>query len=338
MEVSSSEAASVVLPRPSDWLCPGVPYWVWNAGSANIDVMQQNGDSLALVRTVTAGAVGMFLWSGAGWHGQPIGSAQEGSVYPAQRLIIPIGVQAREFNTLAHIVGNNGYDGSAPIAVRVILQQTGAFGALSKDGYAFETGDSYLGVSWASGSFVMLEVEQGADIGGWGGVGGRAGVSGTGASAGADGEDGGTAVRADVPLIISCAGSILGGGGGGGGGGGSSSNATILGGGGGGGRGYNMDFNGQFIGSPGGAATPPAGEGGDGGPFVTGLGGLGVKGGGNGGAGGSAAAAGTAGASGVAAGGSGGAAGLAISYSAAAGAPTILSGGSNIIGSSAEEG
>ena len=100
-----------------------------------------------------------------------------------------------------------------------------------------------------------------------------------------------------------------------------------------------MLTGGSLIGSAGGVGSN-SNSGTRGGLLLSGAGGLGLGGGGGGGIGGGRGLAGTAGGNASPSGGTGGAGGAgakAISYLAAAGAPTIISGGANIVGGTVAE-
>lgn len=361
-EVVPSAACGLILPKDGPWRQRGVPYWVINTGAANCAVKSPDVGN-PTVWTVGAGTVSMFILGGTGesWRFKPIGFVQFGSVIPALRMSIEIVSSVANANLLQLAIAR-GYDGTQPIAVTCRVRAGVAIGTTHPANRSFTTGNTVSGVSWFAGSTARLILEPSALIGGWGGNGGRGGIPGTGSATGINGQNGGQALRAEIPLRITCNGQILGGGGGGGGGGSSSTNTAIKGGGGGGGRGVNMALGGSgaIIGSAGGGATSPAQPGAPGGAFTAGgrgpgpsppdppdpyafMSGLGVSGGGNGGSGGNPGSIGGGiGFNGTAAspgagGGTGGQPGAAISYLPAAGAPVIESGGGNILGSTVSE-
>ncbi len=334
MEMAPSAVSNLFLPQDSPWLCRGVPYWVVNTGSANLTVKRPSDG--ATVYTLTPGVAGMFIY-GATWFGRAIGTAQFGTASPGLHYEIEIAANEANVNLLQRVIAR-GYDGTAIAAVTVRVQTLVAVGSSSQAGFSLWTGNTVGGISWFAGSYWVLVVDAGAGVGGWGGFGGNGGIPSVGASAnGSPGGAGGRAIRTEIPMRVDCQGSIFAGGGGGGGGA-SGTGGSICGGGGGGGRGMNMapggSGPGSLIGSTGGTATNPAAPGLPGGPAAPGYAGPGTTGGGNGGAGGDAGVAGSAGVGSVsgATGGAAGAAGIAISYLPAAGAPTILAGGANIIG------
>jgi len=338
-EVVPSVPSGLRLPPDSDWLPSGVPFWIVNTGVAALTVKRPSDGTTVVV--VGSGVVAMCIY-GAGWFGTAVSAAaQFGAVHPALRYTLGISANAANVNMLELAIAR-GYDGLQPAAVTCRVRSGVAVGTVSQSLRAITTGNTIGGISWAPGSFALLVIESGGASGGWGGPGGRGGVSGTGASAGFAGEAGGQAIRAEIPLRIDCQGAIVGGGGGGGGGGSSSTIITIVGGGGGGGRGMNMAPGGTLIGSLGGGATAPGQVGPAGGAFshgslVNGTGGLGANTGGNGGRGGAGGLAGQPGTAGPGTGGTAGAGGAAISYLPAAGAPTILAGTLNILGTTVSE-
>jgi hypothetical protein len=334
-EFLPSAITTVVLPTADRAGQRGVPLWVLNRGTAQL-VVRRPSDN-AVVWTLAAGSAACFVL-GSDWFGWPIGTVQVGSVFPALRYSVDVWANTANLDMLERVVAQ-GYDGAQPVVVTCTVRAGAAVGTTDRLLRALTTGGTFGGVSWAAGSFALLVVEANALVGGWGGGGGRGGAPGTGAATGNNGENGGQAIRAEIPLRIDCQGLIFGGGGGGGGGGSSTTQLTVVGAGGGGARGANMATGGVLLGSPAGGATTPAGPGTGGGPFSFGAGGLGTGGGGNGGNGGAAATNGGAGgvSSTGAAGGAAGLAGAAISYLAAAGAPTILAGGSNILGTTVAE-
>ena len=341
-EFICNDPADVLLPPHGPWLQLGVPYYVLNsqagpAGSSeSITVKRPDG---TVVGSLGPGFAAVVVpTTGGRWVWTALGAFGVGVPYPSLRYSVEITQPTANFDLLAAVVAQ-GYDGSAAAAVTCRVRPGAALGSVSKDFRAWTTGNTVGGVSWLAASFAGLIVDAGAEAGGWGGRGGRGGIPGTGSTDGLAGEVGGQAIRAEIPLYIDCQGLIFGGGGGGGGGGSGTLTPFVGGGGGGGGRGMNMAPGGAMIGSINGSAASPAQGGTPGGPFSFGAGGAGAGGGGNGGAGGGASTAGTAGtgASGAGSGGAGGAGGAAISYLPAAGAPVILGGGSNIIGSTVSE-
>lgn len=336
LEVAPSSNSNLFLPPDSAWLCRGVPYWVINTGAANA-VVKRPSDS-ATVLTVTPGTAAMFIL-GASWYGAAVsGAVQFGSVYPALRYTVVINTLRADLSVIREIVPM-GYDGTQPAAVRLLVRRGAGLGSSHPDNFPCTTGTTFEGIGWAAGSVMLLTVESGGTIGGWGGAGGHGGLAGTGSSAGfAGGDAGRAAVRATIPVRIECHGDIFGGGGGGGGGSSSGVDPTIIGGGGGGGRGMNMTESGVLVGSAGGATGAPARTGSPGTAFGPGAGGAPALTGGPGGTGGGAAASGFAGyLVGGGTGAPGGAAGPAISYLPAAGAPIILAGASNIVGATIAE-
>lgn len=334
-EILPSVLSTLMLPTAARAGQRGVPLWVLNRGTAQLQVRRPSDN--AVVWTLAAGSAAQFVL-GSDWLGWSLGSVQVGSVFPALRYTVEVSANTANLNLLERVVAQ-GYSGAQPAVVTCRVRAGAAVGTMNRLERALTTGNTFGGVSWAAGSFALLVVEANAMVGGWGGGGGRGGAPGTGAATGLDGENGGQAIRAEIPLRIDCQGLIFGGGGGGGGGGSSTTQLTVVGGGGGGARGGNMATGGVLLGSPAGGTTTPAGTGTGGGPFAFGAGGLGTGGGGNGGTGGMAAGNGFAGgvSSTGAAGGAAGLAGAALSYLPAAGAPTILAGGSNILGTTIAE-
>jgi hypothetical protein len=327
-EFAPSADSGVVLPAPSEWLQKGVPFFVVNTGTANLAVKRPAGST---VWTASPGS-GVILVPGVDWFAIPRSAPQFGQVYPERRFDFTLATNQANVDLLQLAVAS-GYDGLGPAAVTCVIHDNALVGSRHPAAPSLTTGDVSGGISWAGGSYVFLVVEPTAITGGWGGIGGAAGIPGTGAAAGGVGGPGGIAIRAEIPLRIDCRGKILAGGGGGGGGGSSLTSTSEIGGGGGGGRGVNMTAGGVLLGSAGGFATSPASSGSHGSPSLVGTGGSGFGGGGRGGNGGDSGLSGSAGTAGSAAGGSAGAGAAAITYAAAAGAPTILFGASNILGS-----
>lgn len=360
-EFLPSALSTLMLPTAARAGQRGVPLWVLNRGTAQLQVRRPSDN--AVVWTLAAGTAAQFVL-GSDWFGWPLASMQFGSVFPALRYTVEVSASTANLNLLERVVAQ-GYTGAQPATVTCRVRSGAAIGTTNRLERAFTTGNTFGGVSWAAGSRVLLVVEANALVGGWGGGGGRGGAPMTSAAAGGAGEDGGQAIRAEIPLLVDCHGMIFGGGGGGGGGGASTTSPNVIGGGGGGGRGANMATGGVLIGSLGGGATAPAGVGDPGGVVVAGgrgpgplppeppdpyawMSGLGTGGGGNGGTGGAtgsfSAGIGFTGTTAVlpgggagAAGGLGGQPGAAISYLPAAGAPVILAGASNIQGATIAE-
>lgn len=342
-EFIATAVSDVVLPPHGPWLQLGVPYYVINSSpgpagsSASISVKRPIDG--ASVGGLGPGEAAVAIPSvGGSWVWMALGSFGVGVPYPSLRYTVEISQNVANFNLLEAVIAQ-GYDGTAAAAVTCRVRAGAAVGSTQQGLRSWTTGNTVGSVSWLAASFAFLVIEVDAAGGGWGGNGGRSGIPGTGSSSGFDGQAGGQAIRNEIPLFIDCHGSLFGGGGGGGGGGSSASNVQVAGGGGGGGRGMNMAANGTIIGSAGGAAAAPGQPGTGGGAFVSGGGGYGSGGGGLAGNGGAAATSGGGGAAapGAGSGGAGGAAGAAISYLPAAGAPTILGGGGNIIGATVSE-
>lgn len=329
LEVAPSAPSGLVVPPNSTLLQRGVPFYVVNTGSAACTVKRGNGTTIWVV---TANSVATFF-QGSDWYGYPIGTPQFGSVWPALTLTVDLAEPTANVDLLFRCV-QQGYDGTQPVAVVCTVRSGVAIGTTNQPQRALTSGLTIGSVGWAAGSYWTLVVEPDAIVGGWGGNGGRGGVPGTGAAAGFAGQDGGQAVRTWIPMRVDCRGRIFGGGGGGGGGSSSLTVLTTVGGGGGGGRGANMSPGGVLIGSLAGGASPGGGPGTGGGAFSAGGGGLGSGNGGNAGNGGFAGQNGLGGnnVGNTANASPGGAGGAAISYLGAAGAPTILNGGANIIG------
>jgi hypothetical protein len=342
-EFVADDTSDVVMPPASPWLQLGVPYYVLNSQDSTHSISVKRPSDGATLGGLGPGYAAVAIPSVDGrWVWIDLLQFEVGTPYPALRYLVEITTNTANFDLLQAVMAQ-GYDGTEPAAVTCRVRGGVAVGARAVLAPTVEsswtTGNTFGSVSWASGSFAVLLVDNGAEIGGRGGVGGRGGIAGTGSANGRPGEPGGRAVRAEIPLFVDCQGSIWGGGGGGGGGGSAIVTATVIGGGGGGGRGMTMAPNGALLGVDGGITVAPAEAGTAGGAFSAGGGGLGANGGGNGGAGAFAAAAGSSG-TGVPStsiGGAGGAAGAAISYLPAAGAPTILGGGGNILGATLSE-
>lgn len=342
----ASGTASVRLPRPqlADTKL-GVEYIIVNAGPGSLVV--QDGDEPFTgsppvpndLLTLASGKVcraTLVSKSPETWVlRSSFRSRKVGSVIPTLTYAVDYVQNAANPVLLQQII-NQGYDGTAAAYVRCTVRSGVLIGSAFSGLESFLTGDTVSGISWFAGSLLLLTVEDGAKIGGWGGTGGRAGVPGTGSDSGAPGQAGGKACRLTIPtrIIVAPRGEIFGGGGGGGGGGSSGVILTIFGGGGGGGRGIRMTQAGGLLPNPGGGSFGTGQAGTAGAVFSAGGGGLGAGTGGNGGNGGFGATPGNAGSAAPSwgSGGAGGAAGAAISYSAGAGAPTILSGASQILG------
>lgn len=331
LEIVPSSASSVILPPLSEWTQRGVPYWLFNTGAASCTVKLPE-DGNPTLTTINANSVGRFVY-GASWSGQAIGVPHFGVTQPGLVFGVNVTENVANLNVLQRVV-EQGYTGAQPVFCWVRINSGVAIGSTSQSAPALTTGTTFGGVSWAASSLVVVEMFADSIVGGWGGNAGRGGVPGTGASTGFAGQAGGNAMRLEIPTRLAINGLVFGGGGGGGGGGSAASSVTTIGGGGGGGRGCNMSSAGGLMGSQPGGASPGGGVGTGGGAFTFGGGGLGSGGGGNGGQGGAAATSGSAGgnATAGATGGAGGAAGKAVSYAPSAGAPSILYGGSNILG------
>lgn len=341
-EFAPSVTTTVMLPTAARAGQRGVPFWAHNSGTASL-IVKRPSDG-ATVNVVAAGYASQFVL-GSDWSGWAVGPnpVQIGTAYPRRRYFLDVVANSPNIDMLEAVVGA-GYDGSGPAIALCRVHAGVAVGSQARFVRSITTGKLFGGVSWAAGSFAVLIVEATAIVGGWGGEGGGGGVPGTGASTGLPGGDAGQAIRAEIPLSIDCRGKIIGGGGGGGGGGSSVSiptppAPTPFGAGGGGGIGANMTSNGVLVSPAGGFSSYAGSRGVSGSSFTAGGGGIGVGGGGNGGIGGGAGLAGSAGTASTAgaSGGAGGSGAAAISYLAAAGAPTILAGGSNILGGAIAE-
>lgn len=231
-----------------------------------------------------------------------------------------------------------GYDGTTPALVKLRIHSGVVIGSTTRLNASLDLGDDapVSGISWASGSLVLLTMDPGSWVSGYGGSGGGGGVGGTGGSTGIAGEDGGPALRTTIDVVIANAGVIQGGGGGGGGGNGQASIPGLHGGGGGGGAGANISSVFYVSGGAGGTAPTGALPGFEGLLNTPGGPGLGsVKSpnvGGRGGAGGGPAAAGLSGrtVNDTGAGSPGGAPGAAISRASGA-SVTFLTGASGTV-------
>lgn len=337
----------VTLTMPAD-APEGVEYTVFNhpSSTGNITigtstVLPGNGESFMRLGTDWL-ECGVYAVAGRQF-GTPASTAiQYGVTQPTTILNLPVLTSTANYDALAAAIFREGYDGSEPVYARVEVITGIAIGTIEQSLRSFTTGDTVDGISWAAGSKVILDVANGALIGGWGGAGGR-GAHPTIFGQEADGEAGGQAIRAEIDLDIIATGVVFGGGGGGGGGGGDFSQ-NEPGGGGGGGAGINMAANGAILGSLGGIGTAPAtwgtrgrvNQGGDGGSG--GQGGNPAGSGGSGGDGGARASVGTAGFPAVsgAAGATFGAAGAAISKASGV-TVNIISGAANIYGTTVTE-
>jgi len=337
----ASGQAGILLPDPAiEAATPlGAPMVLVNRGPGGLQVRDSDGSLLDVLGT-DVGARLMLrqrepqLWS---IKRHAFRTVLNGAGLPAQTFNLDLAVNEANANILRKIVAM-GYTGAAAAFVRVRVRAGVLLGSVSVGQPSVWSGLTESGVSWFAGSVWLLTLEPNVTLGGAGGRGGRGGIPGTGSAPGIAGEAGGRAVRTEIALRLELqSGAVLFGGGGGGGGGSSSSTIlTVQGGGGGGARGVRMTAAGALLLNDGGQASGIAQRGNPGAAHSAGGGGIGAGGGGNGGRGGFAAQAGEAGTIG-ANGGAGGAAGIAISYSSGAGAPVVLTGASQIIGTTVLE-
>jgi hypothetical protein len=152
------------------------------------------------------------------------------ATYGGQRILLPIGVNTRNFNVRTAAMAA-GWGGSLPFVGIITVAPGIIVGSTSTSTYAFDTD-----LSFPAGTVLLMSIASGAYIVGMGGQGGQGSDTTVYQNRQAPGSVGGNAFHAQWPITITNNGTI-GGGGGGGGGGGSSAQVGSPGAGGGGGAG-----------------------------------------------------------------------------------------------------
>jgi hypothetical protein len=128
-------------------------------------------------------------------------------------LALTLSANARNVNLRA-LANAAGYQGTAPVDLKVTIAAGVVIGSTSTSTYSLDTG------TWPNGTRLTMTIASGATIAGCGGDGGN---NGGGLNAGGSpGTAGGPALRVQVPITITNSGTI-----GGGGGGGSGANDSI---------------------------------------------------------------------------------------------------------------
>lgn len=294
------------LPNPA-YIRPGAApnFTVINKGPEAIEIRSFGAASiytLAVNRAVEIRILiqGTDLWSLQGPFVVSSGTALNGNRIP---MVVTYTASSTTPTLLDRDIGQQyGYVRSqGPVAIQCTIKANVVLGSNGGGNYAFYTG------AYPTGSTLLLTLESGAFIAGYGGTGGTGQlVSGLGMTQGGDG-GGGLAVFCNTALVN--AGRIMGGGGGGGGAARRTvSSVTYPGGSGGGGAGAQAGSGGPAVGSPPESST--AGRAGT--LLLGGAGGSSIPASALGGIGGAPATVGNVGASGVVAGASGGNPGPAI--------------------------